>query len=210
MRFLIFGALLFAADRGGRAALPPAAEPPVVIGAARLEALRAEALARSGRLPSPAELRALAEAEADDELLLREAFALGLQRGDGVVRRRLARNLRFLGADPQRSDADLHAEALALGMHESDLVVRRRLVQRMQLLVHEAARAQEPGEDELRRFFEAGRARWPEAEALGPVRNQVRYALLAERGDAALRRALAELRARTAVRIEGMGEAEAR
>jgi hypothetical protein len=49
-------------------------------------------------------------------------------------------------------------------MHESDLVVRRRLAQRMRLHYAARARAEEPGEAELRAWFEAHAERFTEPE----------------------------------------------
>lgn len=93
----------------------------------------------------------------DEELLFQEALARGWHRTDPVVRRRLARNLRFalsLPEAPEEEDARVE-EAIALGMHRSDLVVRRRLVQKMQLLAQEAARLSEPTGAELAAYLAA-------------------------------------------------------
>jgi hypothetical protein len=94
----------------------------------------------------------------DDELLFAEALARGLVRGDSVVRRRLAANLRFAEGARGRSEDELVRDALALGMHERDLVGRRRLIQRMRLLLGEPGRAAAPSELELAREL----ARHPE------------------------------------------------
>lgn len=55
--------------------------------------------ARWQRPPQPAELRALVEAEVREEILYREALALGLDAGDRIVRRRLAQKMEFLAED---------------------------------------------------------------------------------------------------------------
>ncbi len=96
----------------------------------------------------------------DDELLFREAVLRGYHESDSIVRMRLARNMRFAGADEARSDADLVEEALALGMHESDLVVRRRLVQKLRLLGQERGRHPAPTEQELQAYLDAHPERW--------------------------------------------------
>lgn len=66
-----------------------------------------------GREPTAAELDAAARAWADDEMLYREALALGLDRGDPIVRRRLVQKMRFLLEDagelPEPTDAELEA-----------------------------------------------------------------------------------------------------
>ena len=91
----------------------------------------------------------------DQEVWLREALARGYHESDAIVRRRLARNMRFAGGDPERTDAELVDEAIALGMHESDLVVQRRLVQKMKLLVHERVRRNKPTTAELQAYLAA-------------------------------------------------------
>ncbi len=110
----------------------------------------ASRLAESRRPPAPP-----GTALADDELLLRVALARGEHRRDLVVRRRLARNLRFAYGVEDGDDAALVDEAIALGMHESDLVVRRRLIQKLELELQAEALASEPSEAELRAYLAA-------------------------------------------------------
>jgi hypothetical protein len=111
-----------------------------------------------------------------EELLFREARALGWHRSDPVVQMRLIRNLRFAsmqgedGAVPEDPEA-LLAQAYALGMDRGDLVVRRRLVQRMRLAITAAATRHEPGDGELQalRAREATRLRRPPVVQLTQV-----------------------------------------
>ncbi len=136
VHFLLIGAALFAAVRWLR---PPERPEPEPIG---LSADRAAI---------------------DAELLMREAIALGFHESDPIVRRRLIRNMRFLSrSNADSNDEALFAEALALGMEQSDVVVRRRLSQRMRLLVDTAARAEEPGDAELREYLKRNRGRFAE------------------------------------------------
>jgi hypothetical protein len=88
-------------------------------------------------------------APSDEELLEREARRLGLGSDDSAVRRRLVRNLRFLGEGNAAGEEADYEEALALGLDRSDLVVRRRLVQRLELRALAWARASEPSDAEL-------------------------------------------------------------
>lgn len=186
LQFLLLGAVLFAADR-----LWSREEPaPVVIPAARVEAVRAELAAWQQRAPSEAELARALEGEIEEELLYREALRRGYDRGDPVVFRRLVQNLRFAGAAPERDDAELYREALEMGLHESDIVVRRRLVQRMRLDLEAAALAEEPGEAELRAHFEAHRERYT-----SPARVAFQQAYYREERVEAAEQALAALRA---------------
>jgi hypothetical protein len=117
-------------------------------------------------LSRPAALPPGGAALDDDALLVREALARDLHRSDDVVRRRLARNLRFARPEDGRSDATLVAEAIALGLHESDLVVRRRLAQKMRLLFAARARSREPSDPELRAYLAAHAERFTEPERI--------------------------------------------
>ena len=160
LQFLLLGVLIFAADRW----LLDRDEDPkptlIEISSEQLATIRRNALASSGRLPDEAELRALVDAEAAEEMLYREALALGLARRDEVVRRRLVRNMRFLNPEDERSSEFLFEEALRLGMERSDLVVRRRLIQRVRLAVEARAKADEPTEAELAVYLERHQARF--------------------------------------------------
>lgn len=158
LRFALLGALLFAADSWWRAQGAAPVEAPPVVGAAG---------AGTGL--------------ADDELLFREALARGWHRSDAIVRRRLARNMRFaLEDNAAGDDSALVREAIALGMHRSDRVVRRRLVQKLRLQIHARARAQEPGEDELAAYLARHPARFTE-----PARRSLSQLYFRKREDAA-------------------------
>ncbi len=61
-----------------------------------LQGLRRDHQRRAGALPSPEEEAGLVRRFVDDEVLYREALALGLDRGDVIVRRRLVQKMRFL------------------------------------------------------------------------------------------------------------------
>lgn len=156
LHFLILGGLLF---WGERAFLEP--EPEVVI---RLTDRDVAALAkgwqdRNGQAPGAELLGALIDSHVRDELLLREARALGWHLTDGIVQRRLLRNQRFLESDETISDRELLDRAFEQRMDETDLVVRRRLLERMRLLVASQVRANPPTNTELADYL----ARNPEA-----------------------------------------------
>ncbi len=113
LHFLILGAVLFGlhAMWGGDVVV----ERPGVI---RVDAgvrarLAADHERRAGAPPSDEELAAAVDGWVRDEVLRREARALGLDRGDLVVERRLAQKMGFLlrsEADPEEpTDADLQA-----------------------------------------------------------------------------------------------------
>lgn len=171
--FCAIGAALFALDRLW---LRPEPGGVLVVPAARVAELRQLATARGGLGSADVQLAALIRAEVDDQLLLREARARGLDRDDPVIFRRLVQNLRFAGAAPERTDASLFEEAIALGMDRSDPVVRRRLVQRMQLLIEAGALASEPDEAELRERYQHERDR-----LVRPARVRFRQIFFGER-----------------------------
>jgi hypothetical protein len=125
--------------------------------------------------PSPA-----APALDEEALLARAALALGLDRGDPVIERRLATNLLSLrdadagGAEALPADAEelrtLVAEAEALGMPPRDVVVRRRLANRLRLRVGAAARARKVDAEALAAHLARHAARFER-----PARVRVRH-----------------------------------
>lgn len=107
--FAVLGAAIF----GLHAAVAPRPrDERIVVSADFVAGLRQEHAARAGRPPTPEEERALVDRFVDEEVLYREAVALGLDRGDPIVRRRLAQKMMFVaedGAAREPSDAELAA-----------------------------------------------------------------------------------------------------
>lgn len=85
----------------------------LVVSAGFIEGLRREQAQRTGRPPTPDEERGLIDRFVDDEVLYRQAIALGLDRGDLIVRRRLVQKMEFVlrgAAGPSEpSTAELQA-----------------------------------------------------------------------------------------------------
>jgi hypothetical protein len=69
---------------------------------------------RTGRAPDAAERAALARSYAEEEVLYREALALGLERGDTIIRRRLVQKMRFLVEDTVPVGAPTEAQLAAV------------------------------------------------------------------------------------------------
>lgn len=95
LHFLVLGGLLFAAE----AVLRQKAEPSpqvILIAATEIDRLEAQWERLYRRSPSPLELQGLIDAQVKEEVLVREALAMGLDRDDTIVRRRLAQKLEFL------------------------------------------------------------------------------------------------------------------
>jgi peptidyl-prolyl cis-trans isomerase C len=109
LHFVVIGAVLFAAIAGVRAL----ERPTVRIDAQEIEQLAAYWELQSQRPPTRAELAAIIHERVDEELLAREALRLGLDKGDMIVRRRLAQKMAFASEDvaalPEPDPATLQA-----------------------------------------------------------------------------------------------------
>ncbi len=98
--FLMLGALLFGLHtlvNGQSSELDTAFR--IQVTAAHIDQLRAGFQRQMGRPPQRQELQGLIDAFIREEVLVREALALGLDRGDTMVRRRLAQKMNFLVED---------------------------------------------------------------------------------------------------------------
>ena len=110
LRFLAIGALLFVLfELAGNQNREPVDE--IVITPGRIQSLAGAFAKTMQRPPSPAELNGMIEEFVQEEIFYREALALGLDRDDPIVRRRMRQKLEFLAenvADLQQpSDAEL-------------------------------------------------------------------------------------------------------
>lgn len=122
--FFVLGAALFALFAALRGPLDPAPGR-IHVDAARI-ALLGQGFERTWRRPpGAAELGALVDEFVREEIFYREALALGLDRDDVIVRRRMRQKLEFLSEDvaplPEPADAELarhlaeNAEAYRIG-----------------------------------------------------------------------------------------------
>src|SRR5688572_20539980 len=107
VHFLLIGAVLFAiaAMRGE----PAETRDRIVVTAEQVAQARAAATALQGRAPTTEELAELVEPLVRDEIMYREALALGLDDNDDEVRRRLVEKMSYLTqdiADPQPSSEE--------------------------------------------------------------------------------------------------------
>ena len=190
LHFMAIGVTLFAVS--SRA---PQKRPTVVVTAAHLAQLRAE----FGKSAPPAD-RVLVERAVDEEILLREAVARGLDRDDPAIRWRVAEKMRFLKEgeteDTPTESADLYREAVALGLDQGDAIVRGTLVEQMRLLLKRSEEDQRPpSEAELLAYFKQHQDRY-----LQPARVSFSQVFLAnDRRGAAIDRDALEL----LVRLKG-------
>ena len=105
--FIIAGALLYGASAlltRGTAARATASD--LVISGDFVRGLEARLSLRHGRKPTRDELRGELRRFLETELYYREALRLGLDRGDVIVRRRLAQKMRFVAEGPEGPPTD--------------------------------------------------------------------------------------------------------
>jgi len=137
LHFLLIGAalfLLYRAMNGGEAATPRS----IVVSEPRVEAL-AENFAKTWmRPPSAMELKGLVDDYVAEEVYYREAIAMGLDRDDTVIRRRLRQKMEFVTDDvaaaAPATDAQLQAY---LDAHRDKFVEPARLTFRQVFLSRE-------------------------------------------------------------------------
>lgn len=107
--FLVVGAALFAIDTWRSAQVDDV----IRVGPLDIARLQDQWTVQMGRPPNDDELDALVNAHVREEMLVREALAMGLDANDVIIRRRLAQKLTFLTEDlallEPASEAELEA-----------------------------------------------------------------------------------------------------
>jgi hypothetical protein len=118
--------------------------------------------------PSPRRpvARAADTPRTDEELLLDEALALGLDHDDRFVSERLAGLARLADAGAVEDAAGLERTARRLGLERHDLVVRRHLVQMMELALAHGGPREVPEDAVLAAYLERHRERFVEPARL--------------------------------------------
>jgi hypothetical protein len=121
VQFLLLGAALFALDAWLRPSAAPTANAEIVVSEARIRNLAQNFRRTWQRPPTRVELEGLVEAHVREEVFYREALALGLERDDAIIRRRLQQKMEFVSEEAaalaKPTDEDLsaylktHAEA---------------------------------------------------------------------------------------------------
>ena len=100
VHFVLIGALLFGAyslGSGGPSATPAAKE--IRVSQDEIAQLTSVFQAQWRRAPTPQELGQLLENKVQQEVLYREALAMGLDKDDEIVKRRMAQKMQFLAED---------------------------------------------------------------------------------------------------------------
>ncbi|MEO7329594.1 MAG: peptidylprolyl isomerase, partial [Minicystis sp.] len=115
LHFAAIGLALFLVH--ARVQRPP--QLPVTVSAAYVDGLVREYTERTGKPPSAEETQALVDRFVDEELLFREALAIGLDRGDPIVRRRLVQKMELVGdgaapvPEPLENELQIYLDAHA-------------------------------------------------------------------------------------------------
>lgn len=113
VHFILLGAALFALDGGLRPPAMPAAGAHILVSEALVQSLKRNFERTWQRPPTREELDGLVESHIREEVLVREALALGLDRDDAVIRKRLQQKLEFVseaaGALAAPTEAQLEA-----------------------------------------------------------------------------------------------------
>ena len=140
LHFLLLGALLFAVDAWRRPAERTNAGGEIVVSEARVRTL-AQNFARTWqRPPTREELDGLVEAHVREEVMVREALALGLDRDDAIIRRRLQQKVEFVSDQAAALTAATDAELEAYLAKNADAFRREPRVTFMQVYLDPAKR----------------------------------------------------------------------
>ena len=161
LQFLFLGIVLFFLNQW---LFPP---PKPVLGPPSAERLNAMvqnyAQFAQGKV-DPEVLERFVDSELRDELLFREAIARDLHYRDAAVEQRIVRNMRFLDAQSQATDAELIEQGYALRLHLTDEVIRRRLVQIMERLIVATRTGPPPTPEQIASRYEGDLDAWQESE----------------------------------------------
>jgi len=107
LHFLVIGLLIFLAAQAWRGAHEPRR---IVVTPERTAELATKYRQQFGAPPTPAQLESLVEAYIQEEALYREGKAMGLDRDDEIVRRRVSQKVEFLQQDRDLPAAPTDAE----------------------------------------------------------------------------------------------------
>jgi hypothetical protein len=142
LHFLVIGLLIFlVAGRNAPAPVPDASDRVITLGPADIERLVAQYEAVWRRPPTPSERQGLLADYIREEVYYREALALGLDRDDAVVRRRLVQKIEFLGQSAASGLIPEEAKLRAWYEANSDRFVRAARLSFEQRLIGSEAEA---------------------------------------------------------------------
>ncbi|WP_157995483.1 peptidyl-prolyl cis-trans isomerase [Peristeroidobacter soli] len=104
LQFLGIAVVLFAANQLMHGGSVQFSNELITISQGRVQQIAESYRLLAGRMPSRAELQALVNDFADEEIAYREAIALGLDADDTIVRRRMRQKLEFLAEEAEASE----------------------------------------------------------------------------------------------------------
>jgi parvulin-like peptidyl-prolyl isomerase len=113
VQFVLIGALIFALYSLPGNQARSKTNNRINITAGEIEQLRAMFIKTRLRAPTEEELRGLIDASIQEEVFYREALAMGLDKDDTIVKRRLAQKLEFLTEDLSALDTPTDAQLAA-------------------------------------------------------------------------------------------------
>jgi len=129
----------------------------IVISTADIDRLLIMWEKRWQRPPTPAEIDGVIAAQVREEVLYREALAMGLDQGDSVVRRRLAQKMEFIFSDLAAQAEPTEDELIAyLEAHADRFEVPGR-ISFVQVYLNTTQRGEQANEDALRLLDEVKR-----------------------------------------------------
>ena len=113
MHFLLIGAVIYAAYGLFGAKAVEESDNTVVVTSGELEWLARTFTKTWNRPPTPQEIRGLLDAHIREQVLYRQALAMGLDENDVIIRRRLAQKMEFLFQDLADFNPPTNAELIA-------------------------------------------------------------------------------------------------
>lgn len=128
IQFLIIGACIYGAYAFLGSPDDSDADYTIVVDAARVEGFVSGWQSRMGRAPTPSELGGMIDQYLKEEILYREAKAMGLGEDDPVTRRRMSQKLEFLTRDvarlkePKDGELEAYFEANIADFRDPDLI----------------------------------------------------------------------------------------
>ncbi len=166
LHFAVAGALCFFASTrfepvASNASVASPASRRLVIDATRIRGLQRDYRLANHASPTEPETKALVEDLIDEEILFREAIAMGFDKADRSIGWRLVQKMRYLGEDAGEDVTTLYRRALAMGLHKSDPVVRRILVEKMRLIIGHSG--PKPTDAELADWYAAHQSEYGQA-----------------------------------------------
>jgi hypothetical protein len=164
LHFVVLGVAAYAIAWAMPTTAPPGSRSNfrIHLTAADVARLKVRYTGDTGLVPDAPAVRALIDREINEEILYREALALGLDRIDRAIAWRLIEKMEYLGESVDQSDEQAYERARSLGLDRNDPVVRRVLIQKIGMLIRFAGDFEKPDDESLRRYLQEHSERFTE------------------------------------------------